>query len=203
MHCGGDLIDSPLLLISGLTRERGMNSVDVLIWIVLLLFAAKGFMKGLVREVCSFAGIFLGGWTAFACHRSLAEVLSSRINLPAAVIPFLSFALIFVGLGLLFILLGHLLTAVFRMVFLGGVNRIGGVLLGLAQGALVLCLVLPLACDKRLPLNVTATIASSRAARPFLVCGKGIFSCWRSGGGLLEPGNTLRKGHAPENPRGI
>lgn len=203
MDCGGDLMDSPLLLISGLIRERGMNSVDVLIWIVLLLFAVKGFMKGLVREVCSFAGIFLGGWTAFACHRSLAEVLSPRINLPTAVIPFLSFALIFVALGLLFILLGHLLTAVFRMVFLGGVNRIGGVLLGLAQGALVLCLLLPFACEKRLPFSISATIASSRAARPFLMCGKGLFSRWRSDGRSLEPGKTLPTGRVPDNLRGI
>jgi len=203
MDCGGDLIDSPLLLISGLTRERGMNSVDVLIWLVLLFFAVKGFIKGLVREVCSFAGMFLGGWTAFACYRSLAEVLSPRINLPTAVIPFLSFVLIFVALGLIFTLLGHLLTALFGLVFLDGVNRIGGVLLGLAQGALALCLLLPLACDKRLPFNVTATIASSRAARPFLVCGKGIFSCWRPGAMSLEPGNTLPKGHVPDNPRNI
>jgi membrane protein required for colicin V production len=187
-----------------------MNLVDILIWVVLLIFAVKGFMKGLVREVCSLLGLVLGGWIAFACYHPLAEVLRSHIRLPYSVASFLSFAVIFLASGLLFFFLGHLLTTLFKIILLGGVNRIGGVLIGVVQGALVLCVALSLGTLKPMPGTVRAHIERAASARPFLSCGNELLSWWKNGAAsrkVVEPGKTpsgdgtfrTHSGKIPEN----
>jgi membrane protein required for colicin V production len=150
-------------------------------------------MKGLVREVCSLLGLVLGGWVAFACYHPLAEVLRSPIRLPYSVTSFLSFALIFLASGLLFFFLGHLLTTLFKIILLGGVNRIGGILIGVLQGALVLSLTLSLGTLKPVPGKVKAHIERAATARPFLACGDELLSWWKNGAAsreAIEPGKT-------------
>lgn len=156
-----------------------MNLVDILIWVVLLIFAVKGFMKGLIREVCTLSGVVVGGWAAFVYCHPLAEVLRHHSKLPSALTSILSFGLIFVTLGLLFSFLGHLLTTLIKIVLLGGVNRIGGVLLGVVQGALVVSVLLSFACSTRVSMEFSSQLTSSVTARPFLACGKALLSWWK------------------------
>lgn len=158
-----------------------MNLVDILIWVILLIFAVKGFMKGLVREVCSLLGLVLGGWAAFVYYHPLAEVLRSHIRLPQNVSSFLSFSLILLASGILFFFLGHLLTTLFKIILLGGVNRIGGIFIGVLQGALVLCVILSLGTMELMPGKVKAHIERAATARPFQVCGGEIMSWWKNG----------------------
>jgi membrane protein required for colicin V production len=158
-----------------------MNLVDILIWVVLLTFAVKGFMKGLVREVCSLLGLIVGGWAAVTCFRPFAGVLQPYVHLSHAVTLFLSFGLIFLSLGLFFFLLGYLVTMLLKVVFLGSVNRVGGVILGVLQGFLMLCILFSLGTAKPAPLKISDTIEKSVSAKPFLVFGREILSWWRSG----------------------
>jgi membrane protein required for colicin V production len=171
-----------------------MNLVDILIWIALLTFAVKGFMKGLVMEVCSLAGVVVGGWAALVYCHPIAEVLRQHSKLPSALTSILSFGLIFLSLGLLFFFLGHLLTTFFKIALLGGLNRIGGVLMGLVQGALVVSVLLSFAGSKQVPMTVSSHLASSATARPFLACGNKILSWWKADS---EPGNPRKPVRAP------
>jgi len=157
-----------------------MNLVDILIWVVLLIFAVKGFMKGLVREVCSLLGLIVGGWAAFTYYRPFAGVLQSHSHLSHTLTLFLSFGLIFLALGLFFFLLGYLATILLKVVFLGSVNRIGGIFLGILQGSFMLCIVLAMATAKPAPLKIRASIEKSASARPFLTCGRAILSWWKA-----------------------
>jgi len=163
-----------------------MNLVDVLIWVVLLIFAVKGFMKGMVREVCSLLGIVIGGWAAFHYYIPFAAILRSHFHFPHAVTFFLSFGLIFVTSGLLFFFLGHLLTTFFKIILLGGLNRIGGIFLGIIQGAFVLCLVLALGTVKPSPVGVKLYLEKSSSAHLFILCGKELFAWWGTGWGIGE-----------------
>jgi membrane protein required for colicin V production len=171
-----------------------MNLVDILIWVVLLIFAVKGFMKGLIMEVCSLAGIVAGGWAAFVYCHPLAEVLRRHSSLPSALTSILSFGLIFLALGLLFFFLGHLLTVLFKIVLLGGINRMGGVLVGVVQGALVVCMLLTFANSGLSPMKVSSRLASSATVRPFLACGRTILSWWKVDS---DPGNQREPVGAP------
>jgi membrane protein required for colicin V production len=169
-----------------------MNLVDILIWVVLLIFAVKGFMKGLVMEVCSLAGVVVGGWAALVYCHPFAEVLRQHSKLPSALTSILSFGLIFLSLGLLFFFLGHLLTTLFKIVLLGGLNRIGGVLMGLLQGALVVSVLLSFAGSKLVPMKVSSRLASSATARPFLFCGEKIMSWWSTDTDPSSPRKPVR-----------
>ena len=157
-----------------------MNLVDILIWAALLLFVVKGFMKGLVREVCSLLGLVTGGWAAFKYYPYLAEFLRPYIRLPHTVALVLSFILIFLVLGLLFYLFGHLLTVVFKVMLLGGLNRAGGVVFGVLEGALILCIILYLGTTKPVPERVKGYLLRSRTAQSFAGAGRDIIAGWDS-----------------------
>lgn len=155
-----------------------MGVVDILIWVALLGFTVKGYLKGLLREVCSLLGMVAGGWAAFKYYPYLAEALRPFIHLPHHVALSLAFLFIFFLLGLLFYLLGHLLTVIFKIMLLGGVNRIGGTIFGLLEGAFILCMVLSLGTSKPMPDKIKGYLLRSRTARPFIDSGREIINGW-------------------------
>ncbi len=159
-----------------------MNLVDILIWVVLLGFAVKGFMKGLVKEVCSLLGLVVGGWVAFACYGSVAAALGPHLHLPRILLSVLSFGLIFAALGLSFFLVGHVLTTFFKIILLGTVNRIAGLFLGLLEGALVVSIVLGLAASGPASEKLRRHIAGAASAKPFVACGSELILWWKSPG---------------------
>jgi len=155
-----------------------MILLDILIWAVLIFFVAKGFSKGLVREACSLLGLVTGGWAAFKYYSSLSLGMRHLINLPPHVAQPLSFLLLFLLLSLVFYLLGHLLTVIFKIMLLGGINRIGGVVFGFLEGGFILCVVLYLATTKPMPDKVRGVIAGSKTAHSFAVTGADIAAGW-------------------------
>jgi membrane protein required for colicin V production len=157
-----------------------MSLVDILIWATLLIFVAKGFWKGLVREVCTLLGLIAGGWAAFRYSSSLAEAIRPFIHLPQHVAAALSFLLIFFLVGLLFFLFGHLLTIFFKVMLLGGINRIGGVLFGLLEGAFVLCMALYFGTTRPMPVKLKSALEHSPTARPFIQTGREIVAGWET-----------------------
>ncbi len=158
-----------------------MNLIDILVWAVLLAFVIKGFMKGLVREVCSLVGLVMGIWAACKYYHSLSEAIRYYIHLPHSITIIFSFILIFLTIGLLFFFLGNLLTAIFKIALLGGVNRLGGAIFGLIQGALVLCLFLYFGTAKPVPTKLKLYLERSGSARPFITCGRDVISGWEAG----------------------
>jgi len=169
-----------------------VNFVDLLIWSLLLFFVIKGFLKGLVKEVCSLLGLLLGGLAAFKYDHSAAEALKPLIQLPHGIAVFLSFILIFFLVGLLFYLLGYLLTVVFKIMLLGWLNRLGGVIFGLLEGALLLCIVLYFGASRPAPEKVKSWISKSRTAKAFIATGGGIVSGWETKTANPQPAGKNR-----------
>ena len=155
-----------------------MILLDIFIWVVLLFFVAKGFSKGLIREACSLTGLVAGGWAAFRYYSSLSEGIRHFINLPPYVAQPLSFFLIFLLLGILFYFLGHLLTVIFKIMLLGGINRVGGVVFGFLQGGFVLCILLYIATMRPVPDKVKGLILRSQTATAFATTGANIAAGW-------------------------
>jgi membrane protein required for colicin V production len=155
-----------------------MILLDIVIWAILIFFVTKGFSKGLIREACSLLGFVTGGWAAFKYYFSLSQGLRHFINLPPTVAQPLTFLLIFLLFGALFYLVGHLLTVIFKVMLLGGINRIGGIVFGFLEGGFVLCLALHLATMKPVPVKVKGLIAGSKTAQAFASTGASIASGW-------------------------
>jgi membrane protein required for colicin V production len=101
------------------------------------------------------------------------------LPLPQGVSNVLAFVLILIVSGILAWLVGHLLTAVFKLVLLGGVNRIGGTAFGLLEGALLLCMLLALGSGPSAPDTLKQKVEASATARPFVMCGRELLDGWR------------------------
>lgn len=169
-----------------------MGLLDILLWAVLLGFAAKGFMKGFVREVCSLLGLMAGGWAAFTYNQTAGAVLGNLIRLPPRVASALAFLCILLAIGLLFFFVGHLLTVILKIALLGGINRVGGVVFGLLQGGLLLSIVLYLVSFPPFTPGLRIRIAASGTAQLLSDCGREIVTGWRNKAAENRPGGEKR-----------
>jgi membrane protein required for colicin V production len=119
-----------------------MNGVDIALSVLLAVCALRGYWRGFFRE--SFGLLALVGGVAAAVRFATlgASALQQYVRLPAAADAGLAFVLIFVIVHTLVNLIGVLLDRLTAALFLRGINRLAGAVLGAGKGAAVLALVL-------------------------------------------------------------
>lgn len=103
--------------------------IDVLFAILLLLAVIKGFRRGLVIAVFSVIAIIVGIAAAMKLSALVAGWLKDSTNVSVQWLPFLSFAIVLVGVILLIRLGANLIEASLEVTLMGWVNRLGGILL--------------------------------------------------------------------------
>lgn len=157
---------------------HGLTLLDILLWAIMIAFAAKGFMKGLVREVCALLGVVAGAWAAFTYYAPLSGAIRGIIALPPPIAVAIAFILIYLILGLLFFLLGHLLTVIFKIMLLGWLNRLGGTIFGFLQGGFILCILLSIGARAPLPAKTKGYMNSSSTAHYLQSAGNDMASGW-------------------------
>ena len=157
-----------------------MNGFDIAILLILLAFLAKGLLRGLLKEVCSLAGFFLGAFLAFRYHGPLADALLQRVDLPAQIAVAITFTVLFLATMLFFLVLGYLLSRFVKLIFLGGFNRLIGGLFGLVQGVMLLAVVLFALSLRPLPWDLDESLQQSYLAPPFVGLGEAVLEGSRS-----------------------
>lgn len=160
-----------------------MNLIDVIILLVLCFFAVKGLVRGLVNEASSLTGLLAGGWLAYRFHPLLAVPIKSALHLPAHLSSFLAFIIILLTVGICAHIIGNIITAALRLVMLGSLNRLGGLLIGCAEGALLLCMVFSIASSGFMPEQVRHRIRSSETAALLAHTGDHFLTEWRNANG--------------------
>jgi len=157
-----------------------MNALDIVILAVLLGFLAKGLLRGLLKEVCSLAGLFLGAFLAFRYHGPLADALLERVELPVQIAVAITFTVLFLATMLFFLALGFLLSRFVKLIFLGGFNRLIGGFFGLVQGVLLLSVVLFALSLRPLPWGMDKVLREAYLAPPFVSLGEAVLDGSRS-----------------------
>jgi len=160
-----------------------MNLIDIIILSVLCLFALKGLVRGLVNEASSLAGLLLGGWLAYRFHPLLAAPIKSALHLPVHLSSFLAFIIILLLVGICAHIVGNVITAALRLVMLGSLNRLGGLLIGVAEGALLLCMIFSIATSGFMPEQIRRKIRASESANMLAQTGDRFLSEWRNANG--------------------
>jgi len=160
-----------------------MNLFDIIILAVLILFALKGLVRGLVNETSSLTGLILGGWVAYRFYPALSVPIRTTLHLPAHVSSFLAFMLLLLVTGIVAHIVGNILTAALKLVMLGSFNRLGGILIGAAEGALLLCMLFSTATAGFMPDTLKQKVRASHSANLFAQTGDRILSVWRSSTG--------------------
>ncbi len=125
------------------TALSGMNPLDWVIALVLVVSTVTAFMRGLILSVISLVGL-LTGVLAAAFYAPRAAPYLLRWSGSAAFARVAAFVLILVAVCLLAALLGRMLRSACHAIGLGFFDRLGGAAFGFARGALLLAaLILP------------------------------------------------------------
>ena len=145
-----------------------MNQLDALLLVLLAPFALRGYWRGFCRESLGLAGLLGGAVVAGAGSARVAAVLVARHLLPPAAAHPAAFAAIFLATAVAANLLGLVADRLARVLLLGGVNRAGGAVFGLAKGAAFLGFVLLLA-ERLVPSpGLAEVIERSTLGRPLV-----------------------------------
>lgn len=114
-----------------------MNYLDIIIGIILILFAIVGLKNGIIREAFSLAA-FLGGiYGAIQLSDLVGQWLGKVINVSPEWMSVISFIIVFIALALLINWLGNLLAGFVESLSLGFIDKIGGFVFGVAKGFLL------------------------------------------------------------------
>jgi membrane protein required for colicin V production len=141
-----------------------MTLFDWLLLAPLVYSTVQAFLRGLVRELFSLAGLIAGVLLASWNYSRLASPLSKFISNPA-VANVVAFLLIAIGIMLVAALAGRLVHTTAHAVGLGFFNRLGGAAFGLLRGCLIGVAIL-MAISAFLP--GTEWVKNSRLAPYFL-----------------------------------
>lgn len=103
-------------------------SID-LVWVVLLALAVfKGFSRGLIMALFSFAALFIGLAAALKLSSTVANYFRDTEGIPSQWWPVLAFVGVFLLAALLVRMAGGVVEKTVEVVKLGWVNKIGGFL---------------------------------------------------------------------------
>jgi membrane protein required for colicin V production len=103
-------------------------SVDVVLLLVLALAAFKGFSRGLVMALFSFAALFVGLAAALKLSSVVANYFSAGSDAAGPWWPVLAFLAVFLAAALLVRTAGAVVEKTLKIAQLGWINRIGGFL---------------------------------------------------------------------------
>lgn len=115
-----------------------MSAIDWVLLAVVAVSALFGLMRGFIGVLASLVAWVLGGWTAFRFGAKVALVLAGDGD-PGPGELMAGYALSFIGVLVVVGLVGWLVRKLVQSVGLSGLDRMLGLALGLARGALVAC----------------------------------------------------------------
>lgn len=155
-----------------------MNGLDIFIIIILLIGVMSGWTTGLLRQVVSIAGLFIGLLVAVLLYAKFGDWLAPCLGTSTFTGRALAFVLLWVGIPLVMLWVAHFLTRAMKVARLGGLNRLGGACICFLKYMLVLSCVLNVAV--RLHFFPVEWRTSSRLYDPMLAASGRLFDYCKS-----------------------
>ena len=119
-----------------------MNYIDLILLILLLWSAYRGFKNGLIIEAASLAALILGIFGAIRFSGLTADILVTKFGWETQYLSLIAFAITFVIIVILVHLLAHAIDKLVKAIALGFINRILGILFGILKTAFILSIIL-------------------------------------------------------------
>jgi membrane protein required for colicin V production len=119
-----------------------MNTLDIILAIILLLFAIGGYRQGFIIGLATLAGLILGIWAAMHFSGYAAHILKDVVHMHTTHMVLVSFVFTFLAVLILIFLLGKILETFIKIIALGFFNRLAGALFGIAKGCLIISAIL-------------------------------------------------------------
>lgn len=115
--------------------------IDIVFLVIILVMAIKGAVNGFIAEVFGKAAFLVGLLVGVLFYNDLALVLVQWISV-VFLAQVVSFLLLFILTFLLIKVIQHVLGGIFKGDILGSLNRALGFFLGLAEGVLIVAVIL-------------------------------------------------------------
>lgn len=124
-----------------------MNILDIILLICFVPAAIQGFQKGFISQVIAIISIIAGVWLSVQFASEVTVWLAQYIQGSEQVLKVVSFALIFIAVIAGLALLGRLVEGTVKLIMLGWLNRLLGVVFSLVKAALIVGLVIMAFCS--------------------------------------------------------
>ena len=140
-----------------------MNIIDIIIVCCCVPAVIHGLSKGFVSQAFSLVALILGVWLSFKFSNAVGEWLVTYIDLPSTVIHVIAFALIMLVVMLITHLAGKAVEGVLKVVMLGWLNKLLGIVFALLKAVLIIGLVIILfeAINNTFPIVPSKTMEES------------------------------------------
>ncbi len=142
-----------------------MNSaINIIIIAILAIYFISGMRRGFIRQIMDIVGIIVAFVCAFYFAKYLAEYLEMRFSLYYHLSLVISAVAIFIGIILIFRLIGTVFRKSADITLLSGVDTIGGGIFGAIKGVLLVSLILVIAFSLPLPDDFKSELKENRLA---------------------------------------
>ena len=124
-----------------------MNVLDIILLICFVPALVQGLRKGFISQVIAIISIIAGVWLSARFSAAVSEWIAQYIQGSEQVLKVVSFALIFIAVIAGLALLGRLIEGTVKLIMLGWLNRLLGVVFSLVKAALIVGLVIMAFCS--------------------------------------------------------
>jgi membrane protein required for colicin V production len=121
-----------------------MNWFDLVFLILLLWSAYRGFAKGFILQLSTLAALLLGILGAIHFSDMTARWLTNHFSISTDYLSIIAFALTFIIIVIAVHLLARLIEKLVQAIALGFINRILGIVFGIAKTAFIISVILVL-----------------------------------------------------------
>ena len=118
-----------------------MNTLDIIIMILLVFGAVKGFKRGFVFEIAMIIGLITGIYLAFKFSDLIYAMLQKLLNDEGYLLHVVSFFIVFASIILVFIFFAKLMEVILKATALNIFNKLAGGVLGLIKFAFVISVI--------------------------------------------------------------
>ncbi|HKK10951.1 MAG TPA: CvpA family protein [Bacteroidales bacterium] len=119
-----------------------MNMLDIIIGIPIIWMAYRGFSKGFVIEVTTLIALLLGIYIAINFSFYTSDLIRDYFTIEEKYMSILSFAVTFVVVVIIIMLLGRLLEKFIDMIALGFLDKLAGGVFGILKAGLIISAIL-------------------------------------------------------------
>ena len=119
-----------------------MNILDIILLICFVPAIIQGLRKGFIAQAISIISIIVGIWASARFANIVTAWIGQYITASEQVLKLVAFALILIVVFLVLAALGKMLEGVFRLVMLGWLNKLMGVVFALLKTVLIVGLLI-------------------------------------------------------------
>lgn len=115
-----------------------MNILDIILLVCFIPAIISGLRKGFIAQVVAIISIVLGVWLSVKLATLVGNWISQWIEASPQLINIISFAIIFIAVAVLLFTIGKLIEATIKIIMLGWLNKLLGVLFSMLKCILII-----------------------------------------------------------------